>query len=49
MMCGGTTDVKQPDDEAREILESVKSSLLEKTNHSGSGKQVKTKVKTYNL
>jgi len=36
MMCGGTTDMKQPDDEARGILESVKPHLLEKANHSGS-------------
>ena len=41
MMCGGTTDLKQPDDEAREVLDSVKPHLLEKTNHSGSGKKLK--------
>ena len=37
-MCGETTDMQQPDDEAREVSDSVKPHLLEKTNHSGSGK-----------
>merc|ERR1711868_105781 len=35
MMCGGTTELKQPDDEARQVLSVIQSALLEKTGHSG--------------
>ena len=37
MMCGGPSPVKPADDEAREILKTVKDALCEKTSHQGEG------------
>ena len=37
MMCGGPSPVKPADDEAREILKTVKGALCEKTSHQGEG------------
>ena len=36
-MCGGTTEMKSPDDEANQMLESVKDQFHEKAGTSGEG------------
>ena len=33
MLCGGTSELKRPDDEANRVLDVVKTSLLTKTGH----------------
>ena len=37
MLCGGTSELKRPDDEANRVLDVVKTSLLTKTGHDGDG------------
>ena len=37
MMCGGTSGVQSPDDEANQVLASVKDQLHEKAGTSGEG------------
>ena len=37
MMCGGTTGMQSPDDEANQVLASVKDQLHEKAGTSGEG------------
>ena len=36
-MCGGQSELNQPDDEARQILESILTQLREKTGHADDG------------
>ena len=37
MMCGGQSELNQPDDEAKQILESILTQLREKTGHADDG------------
>ena len=48
MMCGGTTGMQSPDDEANQVLASVKDQLHEKAGTSGEG-EIKKDQYNYKL